>query len=142
MRHPILCVPSVPTVNAMMAAVRLGDAGKVMTARQAVQLIHEGDTVATTGFVGIGFAENIAVAMETLFLENQAAALPGPGQLGNLTLVYAAGQGDGQHSGLNHLGHLGLVRRVIGGHWGLVPKLGQLAIANQIEAWNLPQGVL
>ena len=128
--------------NPMMAAWRLGHAGKIMTARQAVELIHEGATVATSGFVGIGFAENIAVALEALFLENQEAALPGLGQPRNLTLIYAAGQGDGRYRGLNHLGHPGLVKRVIGGHWGLVPKLAELATSNQIEAWNLPQGVI
>ena len=45
---------------------------KVVTAQEAVRLIHDGDTVATGGFVGIGFAEDIAVALEARFLESQA----------------------------------------------------------------------
>ena len=119
-----------------------GKAGKVMTAREAVQLIGDGDTVATGGFVGIGFAENIAIALEELFLENESKKIASPSGPRNLTLVYAAGQGDGVDRGLNHLGHAGLVKRVVGGHWGLVPKLQHLAITNQIEAWNFPQGVI
>ena len=113
---------------------------KVVNAFDAVRLIHDGDTVATGGFIGIGFAEEIAVALEARFLQTKGET--GQGSPQNLTLVYAAGQGDGQSRGLNHFGHAGLVKRVIGGHWGLVPALQQLAISNQIEAYNLPQGVI
>ena len=128
--HPILTGPLPQRRN------------KVVTAEEAVRLIRDGDTVATGGFVGIGFPEGIAVAIEEYFLAQQAVSEQAPGRPRDLTLVYAAGQGDGRERGLNHFGHDGLVARVIGGHWGLVPKLQELVLADRIEGYNLPQGVI
>ena len=108
--------------------------GKIVTAEEAVSIIRDGDVVATGGFVGAGFAEEIAVQLEDHFLRTGAP--------GDLTLIYAAGQGDGKTKGLNHLAHEGLVRRVIGGHIGLAPKLQELIRNNKVLAYNFPQGVV
>ena len=107
---------------------------KLITAEQAIEKINNGDTLVTGGFVGTGVAEHLMVALENRFNEQNEPK--------NLTLVYAAGQGDSKDRGGNHLAYEGLIKRVIGGHWGLVPKLQKLAFEEKIEAYNLPQGVI
>ncbi|MEM8937490.1 MAG: acyl CoA:acetate/3-ketoacid CoA transferase [Pseudomonadota bacterium] len=107
---------------------------KIVTGKEAVALIQDGDAICTSGFVGVGTPDEILHALQDRFLET--------GEPRDLTLLFAAGQGDGGERGLNLLGHDGLLRRVIGGHWGLIPKVARLALENKIEAYNLPQGCL
>jgi propionate CoA-transferase len=115
--------------------------GKIKSAREAARLIRSGDTVATGGFVGIGFPEAIAVALEARFLDGAAGSPDGVGEPRDLSLVYAAGQGDGKERGLNHLAHRGLVRRVIGGTGPGAEAAGALRLRLD-RAYNLPQGVI
>jgi propionate CoA-transferase len=109
-------------------------ATKVMTPDAAVGLIFDGDTLAVGGFVGVAVPEELLIALGRRFDER--------GGPRDLTLVFAAGQGDGGARGLNHLAREGLIRCAIGAHWGLVPALGALALDERIEAYCLPQGVI
>ena len=107
---------------------------KIVTADQAVALIQNGDTLTSTGFAQTGFAEALLSALERRFLTT--------GSPRNLTVFAAAGQGDGKDLGLNHLGHEGLLRRVVAGIWGRMPKVQELAQQNKIQGYNLPQGII
>lgn len=123
-RHPIVS-------NLASSRVKKG---KIVSAREAIRVIRNGDTLVVSGFVTTGVPEEILIALEEEFLTS--------GKPKDLTLIYTAGIGDRKDKGMNRLGHEGLVKRVIGGHWGLVPKLQKLAMENRIEAYNLPQGVI
>jgi propionate CoA-transferase len=107
---------------------------KIVTADEAIALIRDGDTLSSTGFVQTGFAEALLAALERRFLAT--------GSPRNLALFAAAGQGDGIEKGVNHLGHEGLLRRVVAGHWAKMPKVSRLALDNKIQAYNLPQGII
>ena len=107
---------------------------KIVSADEAVAIIRSGDTIANSGFVGAGTPDALLEALARRFDQSGAPS--------DLTLIFAAGQGDGKERGLNRLAAPGLVRRAIGGHWGLIPKLAARAVAGEMEAYNLPQGVI
>src|SRR3954451_12238122 len=107
---------------------------KIVSADEAVAVIRDGDTVCSSGFVGIGTPDELILALERRYLQAD--------QPSGLTLVFAAAPGDGKERGLNRLAHAGLLKRVVGGHWSLIPKIGELALDNAIEAYNLPLGCL
>src|SRR3712207_7681097 len=68
---------------------------KVISADAAAQIVLDGDTVATGGFVGVGFAEELAIALERRFA--------GTGSPAGLPPVYAAGPGAGRPPGADPL---------------------------------------
>jgi propionate CoA-transferase len=107
---------------------------KIVTADEAVAIIRAGDMVSVAGFVGIGTPDELLIALERRFLQS--------GEPAGLGLVFAAAPGDSGERGLNRLAHKGLIRRAVGGHWALVPKLAAMAMANEIEAYNLPLGCI
>jgi len=108
---------------------------RIITADDAAALIKNRDTVIVGGSAGMGAAESVLAAIERAFRAN--------GKPRDLGIIHATGVGAVTEKGLNHLAHRGLVKRVIGGNYGLqLPFMRELIVSNAIEAYNLPQGVI
>lgn len=104
-----------------------------ITAREAVDYIANGSTLCTIGMTLISASESILKEIERRFLEE--------GTPNQLTYVHTCGQAAMKvPGGMTHLAHEGLLKRVIGGHWGQSPMMMDLISGNKIEAYNLPQG--
>ena len=105
-----------------------------ITKEQVAELVRDGMTIVTSGFVACALPENLLGALEKRFMET--------GHPKDLLLFHAAAQGNRDGSGSDHFAHEGMVRRVVAGHWNMAPKLGQMALDNKMEAYNFPQGTL
>jgi propionate CoA-transferase len=110
-------------------------AGKIVTAEEAVRLVPTGATIVVDGSGGgVNEPDLLLSALEQRYLRD--------GEPRDLTVVHPNGLGDGNGSGIDRLAHPGLIRRVVGGHWGWSRRMQELALADAIEAYCLPQGTL
>ncbi len=109
-------------------------APRILSADAAAALVQDGDFVIVGGNGGTGTPEAVIEAVERRFLAGQ-----GPH---GLTLFHVTGIGAVTEHGLCHFAHQGLVRRVIGGHYGLQVPFMALIDGNHVEAYNFPQGVM
>ena len=107
---------------------------KLIAVEDVVKLIKNNSTIVSSGFRWSGSPELILSELGLLYRNNNSPK--------NLNLIFSSAQGDSITNGLENLAQEGLLRRVIGGFWGISPKLYELAKNNKLEAYNLPQGVL
>ena len=105
----------------------------VISAREAADLIQDNTTLCTIGMTLISACESILKEIEKKYLEE--------GHPASLTYFHTCGQASiGITGGMTHLAHEGLLKRVIGGHWGQSARMMDLIAGNKVEAFNLPQG--
>ena len=108
---------------------------KILKAEEAAALISDNITVAIGG-AGAGHAvpDRILKGIGDHFVKK--------GHPQNLITIHPCGIGDNDSRGMNHLAHEGLISTDIGGFWGNAPRMVELAKANKLKGYNLPQGVL
>ena len=106
---------------------------KLVSADYAASLLKDDMTIGMGGFVGFGTPEELLIAIEKRYTETHAPK--------NLTVFHGAGIGDSAARGMNHMGHEGLIKRLVCAHVGLAPMVGKLCMENKVECFILPQGV-
>ena len=106
---------------------------KFISASKVIELIKDNDVIASSGFRWAGSPELLLSKIGLHYEKHNSPK--------DLTLIFSSAQGDSISNGLENLARKGLLKRVIGGFWGINPKLFELAKNNDIEAYNIPQGV-
>lgn len=109
---------------------------KLITAREAAELIPDGATVGIAGIGLSGWAEEVACAIRDRFKET--------GHPCGLNLKQGSAMGDWGERGVTRLGEAGagLVTRWSGAHIGSAYSLRELAARNELQCHCLPQGVI
>ena len=107
---------------------------KVITAREAANLIPDGATVAMGGFCGFGSPDELLIGIRERFEETGAPK--------NLTLLKGVSVGDKAQRGGSRIALDGLVRTVVCSHVGLEPALAKMIEENRCLAYMIPLGTI
>lgn len=107
---------------------------KIITAKEASQLIPDGATVGLAGMGLSGWPEEIACAIADNYLET--------GHPHGINLKQGSAMGDWKERGVTRLGHEGLISKWSGAHVGSAFSLCKLAVEEKLECHCLPQGVI
>lgn len=106
-----------------------------VTAKEAAEMIKDGDSIALGGFLGLSLPEDVYYELEKRFLET--------GHPNKLKLCSVAGiGGDGKKRGYNRFGHKGMVGELRCCNITFCPELQKLASDSDFPTWMYPQGVM
>jgi propionate CoA-transferase len=108
---------------------------KIISAADAARLLKSSDSVVVSGSGG-GHAipEAVLAEIENRFLTEGAPR--------DLCVVHVVGLGDRAKKGVAHFAHPSLIKRSLTSALIDSPPLMEMALADQIESYTLPQGVL
>ncbi len=108
---------------------------KIISAREAADLIKDGDCIAINSFLALANPEALHDALYEKFIET--------GSPKELRLFCAAGFGAWDENRFaDRYIKAGAVREIIAGHYNSMPAAVKMALAGKIEAYCLPLGVL
>ena len=106
---------------------------KIITAKEAAELIKDGDRIGCQGIIATSIPQGLLNALRDRFLET--------GSPKGIRLFYESGIGDNGEWGMNALAQEGLVGELHTAHVGTTPKMKALVDANKFPCYMVPQGV-
>ena len=114
---------------------------KLKSVNEAVALISDGATVSVSASSGLGCPDLILKALGERFEQT--------GSPQSLTTIHPIAAGDMYGiDGIDHIARKGLLKRVLAGSFPSgpssmeSPKIWQMIYANEVEAYNIPSGLL
>jgi propionate CoA-transferase len=114
---------------------------KVLSARDAADLIRDEDVVSVSSSSGLGCPDAVLAGIGQRFAETQSPR--------SLTSIHPIAAGDMYGVlGIDHLAQPGLLKEVIAGSYpsgpssATPPKIWQMIERNEVNAYNFPSGVL